>query len=99
MAKTKICGCYYDDDKGKRHHGLYIHNRKTNTFTILNKKLATTFNTSTIVFYTHIIMFLSSACFIWQFIKPHPIAIAILAFAGLMLLVLGISFKARDSYD
>lgn len=39
MAKMKICGCYYDDDKGKRHHGLYIYNRKTNTFTILNKKL------------------------------------------------------------
>ena len=52
--------------------------------TILNKKLATTFNTSTIVFYTHIIMFLSSACFIWQFAKPHPYAIAILAFAGLI---------------
>lgn len=39
MVKMRVCGCYYDDDKGKRHHGLYIHNRKTNTFTILNKKL------------------------------------------------------------
>ena len=39
MAKMKVCGCYYDDDKGKRHHGLYIHNRKTNTSTIINKKL------------------------------------------------------------
>ena len=39
MAKMKVCGCYYDDDKGKRHHGLYILNRKTNTSTILNKKL------------------------------------------------------------
>ena len=39
MAKMQICGCYYYDDKGKRHHGLYIHNSKTNTFTILNKKL------------------------------------------------------------
>ena len=39
MAKMRVCGCYYDDDKGKRHHGLYIHNRKTNTFTIINKKL------------------------------------------------------------
>ena len=39
MAKMQVCGCYYDDDKCKRHHGLYIHNRKTNTFTILNKKL------------------------------------------------------------
>ena len=39
MAKMKVCGCYYDDDKGKRYRGLYIYNRKTNTFTILNKKL------------------------------------------------------------
>ena len=39
MVKMRVCGCYYDDDKGKRHHGLYIHNRKTNTFTIINKKL------------------------------------------------------------
>ena len=39
MAKIAICGCYYDDNKGKRHNGLYIHNRKTNTFIILNKKL------------------------------------------------------------
>ena len=39
MAKMQVCGCYYDDDKGKRHFGIYIHNRKTNTFTIINKKL------------------------------------------------------------
>lgn len=39
MAKIKVCGCYYDDDKGKHHYGIYIHNRKRNTFTILNKKL------------------------------------------------------------
>lgn len=39
MAKIKVCGCYYDDDKGKRHFGIYILNRKTNTFTIVNKKL------------------------------------------------------------
>ena len=52
--------------------------------TILNKKLATTFSTSTIVFYTHIIMFLSSACFVWQFSKPHPFVITILACAGLI---------------
>ena len=38
MVKMRVCGCYYDDDKGKRHYGLYIHNRKTNTSTILNKK-------------------------------------------------------------
>lgn len=35
----QICGCYYDDDKGKHHYGLYIYNSRTNTFTILNKKL------------------------------------------------------------
>lgn len=52
--------------------------------TILNKKLSTMFSISTIVFYTHIIMFLSSFCFAWQFIKPHPVAIIILAFAGLI---------------
>ena len=39
MTKIKVCGCYYDDDKGKRHFGIYIHNRRTNTFTIINKKL------------------------------------------------------------
>ena len=39
MVKMRICGCYYDDNKGKRHNGLYIHNRKTKTFIILNKKL------------------------------------------------------------
>ena len=39
MVKMRVCGCYYDDDKSKRHYGLYIHNRKTNTFTVLNKKL------------------------------------------------------------
>ena len=39
MTKIAICGCYYDDAKGKHHYGLYIHNRKTNTSVILNKKL------------------------------------------------------------
>ena len=39
MAKIKVCGCYYDDDKGKRYFGIYILNRETNTFTIINKKL------------------------------------------------------------
>ena len=52
--------------------------------TILNKKLSMMFSTSTIVFYTHIIMFLSSVCFAWQFIKPNPVAIIILTFAGLI---------------
>jgi len=39
MAKIKVCGCYYDDDKGKRHFGIFILNRKTNTCTVINKKL------------------------------------------------------------
>jgi len=39
MAKIKVTACYWDDKKGKRHHGLYILNRKTNTYTIVNKKL------------------------------------------------------------
>ena len=39
MVKMKVCGCSYQDDKGKFHRGIYILNRKTNTFTILNKKL------------------------------------------------------------
>ena len=39
MIKVKICGCYYTDSKGKPNTGIYIHNRKTNTFIVLNKKL------------------------------------------------------------
>ena len=39
MSKFQICGCYYTDSKGKSHNGIYILSRKTNTFTILNKKL------------------------------------------------------------
>ena len=49
MTKIQVCGCYYDDDKDKRHHGLYIHNRKTNTFTILNKKLEKVTGTKSLV--------------------------------------------------
>jgi len=49
MAKMKVCGCYYDDDKGKRHHGIYILNRKTNTFTIVNKKLEKVTNVKSVV--------------------------------------------------
>ena len=49
MAKMKVCGCYYDDDKGKRHHGIYILNRKTNTFTIINKKLEKVTNYKSLV--------------------------------------------------
>ena len=39
MSKFKICGCYYIDNKGKSHNGIYILSRRTNTFVILNKKL------------------------------------------------------------
>lgn len=41
MTKTKIqiCGCMYIDDKGLYHNGIYILNTKTNTFTVINKKL------------------------------------------------------------
>lgn len=39
MNKFQICGCYYVDNKGKSHNGIYILSRRTNTFTILNKKL------------------------------------------------------------
>lgn len=49
MAKMKVCGCYYNDIRGKRHHGLYIHNRKTNTFTIINKKLEKVTNVTSLV--------------------------------------------------
>ncbi len=49
MAKMRVCGCYYDDDKGKRNYGLYIHNRKINTFTILNKKLEKVTNVKSLV--------------------------------------------------
>ena len=49
MAKMKVCGCYYDDDKNKRHFGIYIHNRKTNTYTIINKKLEKVTNAKSVV--------------------------------------------------
>lgn len=55
--------------------------------TILNKKLVMSFSTSTIVFYTHTIMLLSSACFFWQFIQPQLMAILILSIAGVMYCV------------
>ena len=38
MTKIKITGCYYTKN-GKTKYGLQILNRKTNTFTIINKKL------------------------------------------------------------
>ena len=49
MDKIKICGCYYDDDKGKHHRGLYIYNRETNTFIIINKKLEKVIGAKSIV--------------------------------------------------
>jgi hypothetical protein len=49
MAKMKVCGCYYNDINGKRHHGLYIHNCETNTFTIINKKLEKVTNATGLV--------------------------------------------------
>ena len=39
MIRFKVCGCHYTDSKGKSNAGIYIHNRKTNTFIVLNKKL------------------------------------------------------------
>ena len=49
MSKFKICGCYYRDEKGKHHHGIYILNRRTNTFTIINKKLEKVINSKCVV--------------------------------------------------
>ena len=49
MTKMKICGCYYDDDKGKRHFGIYILNRKTNSCAIINKKLEKVIKAKSIV--------------------------------------------------
>lgn len=49
MPKFKVCGCFYDDDKGKRHHGIYILNRKNATFTIINKKLEKVTNAKGVV--------------------------------------------------
>ena len=39
MTRFKVCGCHYTDSKGKPNTGIYIHNRKTNTFIVINKKL------------------------------------------------------------
>ena len=39
MTKIKICGCDYIDSKGNRHNGIYILNRRTSNWVILNKKL------------------------------------------------------------
>lgn len=55
--------------------------------TVLNGKLASIYPTSIIVFYTHTIMLIISACFCWQFVKPNIQAIIILSFVGLIYLV------------
>ena len=49
-----------------------------------NGKLASIFNTSSIMFYSNIMLFLMSAMFFTEFIKPHPMAIFILGIAGLL---------------
>lgn len=49
MSIFKICGCHYVDNKDKSHNGIYIHNRKTNTFTIVNKKLEKVTNCKSII--------------------------------------------------
>ena len=49
MAKFKICGCYYDDDKNKRKFGVFILNRKTNTYTIIDKRLNKVTNNKNVV--------------------------------------------------
>ena len=49
----------------------------------LNGKLATEFKTSTIVFYTNIMMLIMSSFFCMTFIKPHPMAILILFFSAI----------------
>ncbi len=49
-----------------------------------NGKLAYVFNTSSIMFYSNIFLFLMSALFFMDFIKPHPMAILILGVAGVL---------------
>ena len=53
MSKFKICGCYYNNNKGKRCSGVYILNRKTNTFTIINKNLEKEENVTGIITCEH----------------------------------------------
>ena len=50
-TKVKVCGCSYQDDKGKFHRGVYILNRKTNTFTVINKKLEKVIHPKNLVTY------------------------------------------------
>lgn len=48
-TKVKVCGCSYQDDKGKFHRGVYILNRRTNTFTVVNSKLEKVINPQCVV--------------------------------------------------
>lgn len=48
-TKMKVCGCTYKDDKDKYRKGIYILNRKTNTFTVVNIKLEKVVNPQCVV--------------------------------------------------
>ena len=49
MTKVKVCGCIYKDSKDKYHRGIYILNRRTNTFTVVNSKLEKVTNPQCVV--------------------------------------------------
>ena len=49
MTKIKICGCTYKDNRNKYHRGVYILNKRTNTITIINKKLEKVINPQCVV--------------------------------------------------
>ena len=49
MTKVKVCGCTYKDSKDKYHRGIYILNRKTNIFTVVNSKLEKVTNPQCVV--------------------------------------------------
>lgn len=49
-----------------------------------NGKLASVFNTSSIMFYSNFFLFLFSGFFFFEFVKPHPMAILILAITGML---------------
>ena len=39
MKTHKVTSCLYTDKKGKKQRGIFILDRKTNTFTVLDKRL------------------------------------------------------------
>lgn len=49
MTKIKVCGCTYKDSKDKYHRGIYILNRRTNIFTVINSKLEKVVNPQCVV--------------------------------------------------